>query len=168
MTPSLKSTSTKIELSFNKISRMQDLSDLAETLFPGNRNQPHTFIVIWITLRWAEHHIVPNFSEVAGKHEISKRTLERVRARMRRMGLIDPVSRFNAEYGYKEGWPLSAGIFYTYGLGNLCADSQCSCTGRLQLPNTSCDTLTPNALVSLTRLNIPGWTRPRSQRLISC
>jgi len=33
--------------------------------------------------------------------------LERVRAKMRRMGMIDHVSRFNAKRGYREGWILS-------------------------------------------------------------
>ena len=43
--------STKIEFSFNKIARMSDLSDLAELLFPGNRNQQHAFLAVWISLK---------------------------------------------------------------------------------------------------------------------
>jgi len=105
--PTLKMTSTRIELSFNKIKRLDDLSDLAEMLFPGNKNQQHAFLVIWISLKWADHRIVPNFSKAVDEQDITKRTLERVRAKMRRMGLIDHVSRFNAKHGYKEGWVLS-------------------------------------------------------------
>ena len=101
-------TSTKIELSFNKIARMSDLADLAELLFSDNRNQQHAFLVMWILLKWADHHIVPNLARIAGEHNISRRTLERVRAKLRRMGLIDHVSRFNARHGYREGWALSA------------------------------------------------------------
>lgn len=100
-------TSTKVEISFNKIVRLADLSDLAELLFPGNRNQQHAFLAVYIELKWADHHMVPNLSEVTRKYEITKRTIERVRAKMRRMGLIDHVSRFNATYGYREGWVLS-------------------------------------------------------------
>ena len=100
-------TSTKIELSFNKINRLTDLSDLAELLFPGNRNQQHAFLVIWISLKWADNCMVPNLTIPAEKHGVSRRTLERVRAKMRRMGLIDHVSRFSAEWGYREGWALS-------------------------------------------------------------
>lgn len=100
-------TSTKIELSFNKIARLTDLADLAEMLFPGNRNQQHAFMAVWISLKWADHLIVPNLGQVAREHGISRRTLERVRAKMRRMGLIDHVSRFNASHGYREGWVLS-------------------------------------------------------------
>jgi len=46
--------------------------------------------------------MVPNLAKIAEQHAVSKRTLERVRAKMRRMGLIDHVSRFNAAYGYRE------------------------------------------------------------------
>lgn len=105
--PTLKMTSSKIDLSFNRIRRLSDLADLAEVLFPGNRNQQHAFLVIWISLKWADHRIVPNLNEVAKQHEVSKRTLERVRAKMRRMGLVDHVSRFNANRGYREGWILA-------------------------------------------------------------
>jgi hypothetical protein len=100
-------TSTKIELSFNKTAKMQDLADLAELLFPGNRNQQHAFLAVWIMLKWSDHHMVPNLGEVARQYGISRRILERVRAKMRRMGLIDHVSRFNASHGYREGWVLS-------------------------------------------------------------
>jgi len=105
--PTLKMTSSKIDLSFNRIRRLTDLADLAELLFPGNRNQQHAFLVIWISLKWAHHHMVPNLSEIAAEYGVSKRTLERVRAKMRRMGLIDHVSRFTRRFGYREGWCLS-------------------------------------------------------------
>ena len=103
----LKMTSTRIEWSFNKIARMADLSDLAEMLFPGNRNQQHAILVVWVSLKWADHHMVPNLAKVAADHGISRRTLERVRAKMRRIGLIDHVSRFSGAHGYREAWTLS-------------------------------------------------------------
>ena len=106
--PTLKMTSTRIELSFNRIARLTDLADLAELLFPGNRNQQHAFLVIWVSLKWADNCTVPNLAAPTEKHGVSRRTLERVRAKMRRMGLIDYVSRFSAEWGYREGWVLSA------------------------------------------------------------
>ncbi len=101
-------TSTKIELSHNRIRRLTDLSDLAEVLFPGNRNQQHAFLVVWLALKWADQHIVPNLMDAAREHGVSRRTLERVRAKMRWLGLIDHVSRFNAGHGYREGWVLSS------------------------------------------------------------
>lgn len=105
--PTLKMTSTKIEWSFNKIARMADLSDLAEMLFPGNRNHQHAFLSTWLAIKWSDHGIVPNLANLAEKHGISRRTLERVRAKLRRMGLIDHVSRFNGTHGYREGWTFS-------------------------------------------------------------
>lgn len=105
--PTLNMTSTKIEWSFNKIAKLADSADLAEMLFPGNRNQQHAFLVVWIALKWSKHHIVPNFTKVAREHGVSRRTLERVRAKLRRLGLIDHVSRFNVRHGYREGWVLS-------------------------------------------------------------
>ena len=105
--PTLKMTSTRIDLSFNRITRLTDLADLSELLFPGNRNQQHAFLVIWISLKWANNGMVPNLAVPAEEHGVSRRTLERVRAKLRRMGLIDHVSRFSAEWGYREGWALS-------------------------------------------------------------
>jgi hypothetical protein len=105
--PTLNMTSTKIEWSFNKIAKLADSADLAEMLFPGNRNQQHAFLVLWLSLKWADHRMVPNLTTVAREHGISKRTLERVRAKLRRLGLVDHVSRFNSQYGYHEGWILS-------------------------------------------------------------
>lgn len=100
-------TSTRIELSFNRVARLQDAGDLAELLFPSNRNQQHCFLVIWFSLKWADRGMVPNLSEVATEQGITRRTFERVRAKMRRLGLIDHVSRFDKNYGYREGWTLS-------------------------------------------------------------
>lgn len=99
-------TNTRIEISFNKLARIGDLEDLAEILFPGNRNQQHAFLVVWIALKWRPG-IVPNLTDAAGPHSVSRRTLERVRAKLRRLGLIEHVSRFSARYGHLEGWVLS-------------------------------------------------------------
>lgn len=98
---------TKVELNANKIARINDASDFAELLFPGNRNQQHAFLVIWFTLKWAGPELVPNLKEPASRHGVSPRTLSRVRAKLRRLGLIDHVSQFNARHGYREGWMRS-------------------------------------------------------------
>ena len=101
-------TSTKIELGYGKINRIADVSDLAELLFPGNRSHQHAFLVIWITLKWADHHMVPNLAEVAREHGISRRTFERVRAKMCRLGLIERVVGSMHALAGREGWILSA------------------------------------------------------------
>ena len=100
-------TSTRIAWSFAKTARMTDASDLAELLFPGNRNQQHAFLVVWFTLKWEPARLVPNLAPATRQYNISRRTLERVRAKLRRLGLIDHVSRFSARHGGHEGWVLS-------------------------------------------------------------
>lgn len=98
---------TKIALNFNQIARLEDLNDLAGILFPGNRNHRRAFLAIFVEIKWHGHGPLPNLAFVAEKHGISPRTLERVRAKMRLLGLIDHVSRFSKQYGYREGWVLS-------------------------------------------------------------
>lgn len=105
--PLTNMSSTKIDFNANRIARMSDATDLAELLFPGNRNQQHCFVAIWFSLKWADRGLVPNLDPIARQHDITPRTLERVRAKLRRLGLIDHVSRFSARHGYREGWTLS-------------------------------------------------------------
>ena len=98
---------SKIDYSFNKIARLQDLNDLAEILFPGNRNHQRAFLAVFVELKWYGKGLLPELAFVVEKYGVSPRTLERVRAKMRRLGIIDHVSRFSKKYGYKEGWVLS-------------------------------------------------------------
>ncbi len=101
-------TSTRIDWSFHKIAKLTDAADLGEMLFPANRNQQHAFLIIWIALKWQPHRMVPNLGEAVRGHGVSRRTLERVRAKLRRLGLLDRISRFNTRYGGVEGWALSS------------------------------------------------------------
>lgn len=98
---------TKIDFSFRRISRLANLSELAEMLFPGNRNQQYTFLLIWIWLKWHTDGIVPNLGQLVMTQGVSRRTLERVRAKMRRMGLLEHITRFDPRFGNREGWILS-------------------------------------------------------------
>jgi len=98
---------TKIELNCNKIARIQGLDELAKILFPGNRNHQRIFLSIYIELKYAPLQFLPSLAPLCHKHEFSPRMLETVRSKMRRMGLIDHVSRFNKKYGYREGWVFS-------------------------------------------------------------
>ena len=99
--------STKIEMNHNKIARTDSLDELARVLFPGNRNHQRTFIAIFVELKWAEDQFLNVLEPLAEKYGLTKRVLETVRAKMRRLGLIDHVSRFNKQYGYREGWVFS-------------------------------------------------------------
>ena len=96
----------KIAIGFNKISRISDLADLAELLFPNNKNHQYVFALIYLELKWADS-VVPDLTKKLLRKGISKRTIERVRAKLRLMGIIDHVSRFNQNYGYREGFIVS-------------------------------------------------------------
>jgi len=99
--------STKIELNCNKIARIQGLDELAKILFPGNKNHQRIFLAIFIELKYAKSEFLPSLLQLCDKYNFSPRMLETVRSKMRRMGLIDHVSRFNKRYGYREGWVFS-------------------------------------------------------------
>ena len=98
---------TKIELNHNKIARIQGLDELAKAFFPGNRNHQKVFLAIFIELKFAPQEFLPNLATLCTKYNFTPRTLETVRSKMRRMGIIDHVSRFNRTYGYREGWVFS-------------------------------------------------------------
>ena len=99
--------STKIELNCNKISKIQDLDELTKILFPNNKNHQRVFLAIFIELKYAPNEFLPILSPLCDKYGFSLRMLETVRSKMRRMGIIDHVSRFNKTHGYREGWIFS-------------------------------------------------------------
>ena len=86
---------------------MDGLDELAKALFPGNKNHQRIFLAIYVELKWADDQFLPALQPIADKHGISHRTLQTVRAKMRRLGIIDHVSRFNKRHGYREGWVFS-------------------------------------------------------------
>jgi hypothetical protein len=50
---------------------------------------------------------LPCLTPLCNRYGFSPRTLETVRSKMRRLGIIDHVSRFNKSHGYREGWVFS-------------------------------------------------------------
>ena len=105
--------STKIELNHNKIARIQGLDELAIILFPGNRNHQKVFLAIFIELKYAPQQFLPYLTPLCDKYAFTPRMLETVRSKMRRMGIIDHVSRFNKSSGYREGWIFSNRFSHT-------------------------------------------------------
>jgi hypothetical protein len=99
--------STKIEFNHNRIPRIETIDQFAELLFPGNRNHQRLCLAIFIELKYADNQFLKSLEWVAEKYSFSNRVLEEVRAKMRRMGLIDHVSRFKVSTGYREGWVFS-------------------------------------------------------------
>jgi hypothetical protein len=100
--------STKIELNHNQIARIHDLGEIAKLLFPGNVNHQKIFLAIFIELKYAPSQFLPILNPLCDKYGFTSRMLETVRSKMRRMGIIDHVSRFNRSYGYREGWIFSS------------------------------------------------------------
>ena len=98
---------TKIEFNSNKINRIQGLDELAAIFFPRNREHQKIFLAIFIEIKYAKEGFVPYLLPLCNKYGFSPRMLETVRSKMRRMGIIDHVSRFNKMHRYKEGWVFS-------------------------------------------------------------
>ena len=98
---------TKIDFSHNIIKRLESIDDMAPILFPGNIRHQKIFVAIFVELKWSNEGFLPSLNYLTDKYGFSCRVLETVRAKMRRMGLIDHVSRFNKRYGYREGYVLS-------------------------------------------------------------
>ena len=94
------------KISFNHRKEISDYSDLVEMLFPGNRNQQHAAACILFELKWADN-IVPNLVYIENKYSTSRRIMQRARAKLSRLGLIEHVSSFNSRYGGQTGWKLS-------------------------------------------------------------
>ena len=99
--------STKIDFHHRRISQLTDFTELIEMLFPGNRNQQHAAACIFFELKWADA-IVPNLAYLETKYDISRRVLQRTRAKLARLGLIEHISYLNSRYGGQHGWRLSS------------------------------------------------------------
>lgn len=97
---------TKIEASYNKIERLKGLDELARILFPSREHQ-RIFLAIFIELKYSSDQFLPSLRPLCDQYALSPRMLETVRSKMRRMGIIDHVCRFNATTGYREGWVFS-------------------------------------------------------------
>lgn len=98
---------SKIEFRYRRISQVDDLTDLVVILIPGNRNQQHAAARILITLKAADD-LVESLTFLEQQHNISRRTLQRARARLARLGLIEHVTWMNSRYGGRQGWKLSS------------------------------------------------------------
>jgi hypothetical protein len=97
---------TKIDFHHRRISQISDFTELIEMLFSGNRNQQHAAACIFFELKWAKS-MVPNFAYLERKYDISRRILQRTRAKLSRLGVIEHVSYLNSRYGGQHGWKLS-------------------------------------------------------------
>ena len=100
------SESTKIDFRYRRVSRIDDLTDLVGMLFPGNRNQQHAAARVLLALKHATG-ILPSLRFLELQHGISRRTLERTRAKLTRLGLVEHVTWMNSRYSGQHGWRFS-------------------------------------------------------------
>jgi hypothetical protein len=98
---------TKIDFHHRRISQISDFTELLGMLLPGNRNQQYAAVCMFYELKWANG-MVPNMAHLEDKCGISRRVLQRARAKLMRLGLIEHVSYLNSRYGGQHGWKLSS------------------------------------------------------------
>jgi len=94
------------KISFNHRKEISDYSDLVEMLFPGNRNQQHAAACILFELKWTNL-LISNMAKLEAQYGISRRILQRTRAKLSKLGLIEHVSYLNSRYDGQHGWKLS-------------------------------------------------------------
>ena len=99
--------SSKIDFRYRRVSQLGDITDLVEMFFPGNRNQQHAAARILLALK-ATSEPIRSLSHLEEQHNISRRTLQRTRAKMGRLGLIEHITWMNSRYGGQQGWKLSS------------------------------------------------------------
>ena len=97
---------TKIDFNHRRVRQQDDITDLVEMLFPGNQNQQHAAARILLSLKGTDE-LAPSLTHLEQRHVISRRTLQRTRAKLSRLGLIEHVTWMNTRYGGREGWKLS-------------------------------------------------------------
>lgn len=95
---------TKIEISPALVRGIAGLDDLARIFFPDNRNHRRAFVAIWLGIKYADVQFLPSSADLTTRYSISQRTVEIVRAKMKKIGLIKRVSHFSPAYGNQSGW----------------------------------------------------------------
>ena len=99
--------SSKINFAARRIREIGDITDLVQVFFSGNRNQQHAAGRILLALKAATQPI-RSLSYLEDRYGISRRTLQRTRAKLSRLGLIERISWMNSRCGGQEGWQLSS------------------------------------------------------------
>jgi len=95
---------TKIEVNPANARNISGLDDLARIVFPDNRAHRKVFVAIWLEIKYAENQFLSSRFNLCAKYGLSSRTLEVVRARMKKLGFLKRISHFNPRYGSVSGW----------------------------------------------------------------
>jgi len=97
---------TKIDFRHRRIREIEDITDIVAMIFLGNTNQQNAAARILLTLKAAAE-TVSSLRVLEEQHGISRRTLERTRAKLARVGLIECVSSLSKRANGRPGWRLS-------------------------------------------------------------
>ena len=97
---------TRIAFGHRAVKKVEDVTDLVAIILPGNRNQQHAAARILLVLKACDG-LMPAFTEVERQYGLSRRTVERTRAKLACLGLIERVTWMNSRYGGQSGWRLS-------------------------------------------------------------
>jgi len=65
---------------------------------------------VWLGMKYADGQFLASNTGFAGKYGVSSRTIEIVRAKMKKLGLIQRVSHFSPAFGNRPGWAFSPGF----------------------------------------------------------
>ena len=102
---------TKIEISPAAARRLAGLDDLSRVFFPDSTLHRRVFVSIWTGIKYAERQFLDSGRLLAELRDVSPKTVETVRAKMKRLGLIKRVSHFNPAHGGRSGWTFSNRLF---------------------------------------------------------
>jgi hypothetical protein len=100
-------TRTKIEINPALLRGVSGLDDLARIFCPDNRNQQRAFLAVWLEIKYADGQFLASSTDLTARYGVSSRTVEIVRAKMKKLGLIKRVSHFNSAFGNRSGWAFS-------------------------------------------------------------
>ena len=64
-------------------------------------------MALWIEIKYAEDQFLPSRVNLGQQYGLTRRTLEAVRAKLKKLGVIKRISHFNPAYGNLSGWTFS-------------------------------------------------------------
>ena len=97
---------TKIDFRHRRVREIEDITDIVAMIFPGNTNQQHAAARILLALKAADIPLA-SLRILEQQHNITRRTLERTRAKLAAVGLIEYVSPLSKRANGEPGWRLS-------------------------------------------------------------
>jgi hypothetical protein len=75
--------------------------------FPDNRNHRKAFVALWFEIKYADGQFLTSCTKVGHKYDLSERSVDIVRAKLKRLGLLKRISHFDPRHGYRSGWSFS-------------------------------------------------------------